>query len=180
MKALMLELIGAYSKAQDAIDFAGTFFFQRKTPGLAEFVRKGAIERIRDEDRPVLFAALVAELEIPDDFSQFATVFRRAKKVRDLASHAVRIDVIDPDTVEIGKTWIADKDGKTHSQRLTRADLDARLQDCAWLTQCATYVVATSSLTTKTYLGAKRVSFLPPSAEPKDWDGIGYEYVPES
>lgn len=175
MKALMLELIGAYSKVQDTIDFAGDFFFRRKTPELANFVHKGAISRMRDDDRPVLFAALVAELKVAGDFSNFATVFRRVKKVRDLASHSVHVDLIDSNTVEIGKSWIAGADGTTTSHRFTRDEIEARLKDCEWLTQCVLFVVTVSDLTNKVFLGGTQVTFPIPPSDPADWDGHGID-----
>ncbi|WP_172651145.1 hypothetical protein [Rhodococcus opacus] len=178
MRALVLELVGAFSITQETVVRVAEIYFEKRTPGLAEFVKKKALDRIGDDERPKLVLTLGEELKTTSDLANFGRVFRNVKKVRDFIAHASRVELIDRDTVRLVRTiHVSAAEPESPTMTLTRQAVADRMRDAQWLTQHVNFLLVQSDLVVKTYQGDREVRFLEPTVRPEEWDGVLFELV---
>ncbi|WP_062987077.1 hypothetical protein [Nocardia anaemiae] len=181
MRLLTLALMGEFAKVQDVIDALVGMYFERRTPGLQWYLKqKGVPARISDTDRPRLVSSIAEDLGTTGDLTNFRTTFERVKRVRDYAGHSVRIEMLDSDTILLKKQFVESAEAKLDPPvTVTRAELASHHRDVLWMLNHVQYIIGSSDLTVKTYLGDREIQALAPPANPEDWNEIGYVFVDE-
>ncbi|MEU2120817.1 hypothetical protein [Nocardia niwae] len=179
LRVLVLELVGEFAKTQELVDGLIHTYFQKRTPGMLDYLKqRRVISKIVDDDRPMLTLTLAEELQTVADLTNFSTVYRRVKRVRDYAGHSSRIDVIGPDTLQLTKQFLTGFGEKPAPPMVvTREELIARICDARWLAQHVQFILATGGLTKMIYLGDRKIEFVEPPATPESWDGTQFVFV---
>ncbi|WP_280241651.1 hypothetical protein [Nocardia abscessus] len=179
LRVLVLELVGEFARTQELVDGLIHMYFQKRTPGMLDYLKQRRdISKIVDDDRPMLTLTLAEELQTVADLTNFSTVYKRVKRVRDYAGHSSRIDVIGPDTLQLTKQFLTGFGEKPAPPMVvTRDELIARICDARWLAQHVQFILATGGLTKMIYLGDRKIEFIEPPATPESWDGTQFAFV---
>ena len=85
-----MQLMGAFSATQFAIDSVLTFYLKRASPRLGPALIN-AMGRIRDHQRVPLFKAFCEEVNYQVDWPRFEKTYERARQTRNLVGHAQAI-----------------------------------------------------------------------------------------
>lgn len=147
-------------------------YFEKRIPKLAKLVQRKMIDRIKDDDRLNLFLDLAAELDSGVKLDHFKQVFNDAKKLRDFAAHAARIETVSPDSVRLVKSiWTGPKGDLKDARTVPSSELQEEIRNCEWMHDQVLYVLMSSDLVDRVYLAGREREPVKPPSDPKEWDG---------
>lgn len=172
--ALAFRFVGAFAHNQVFIDDMLTKrFLEVRVPETSKFLLESSMRRLRDSERPRLVTLIAADTDSDADLSCFTDVYKRVKKMRDKCAHSVRVTSISNDELELTQSVLTSgPDPSVDSESVTRSELIDALKSCAWIEAQLMYILDSSDLIEKMYLGGQRVGVAKPTRLPKDWDGI--------
>ncbi len=173
ISALALELVGEFSKLQDAIEQLVTMYAEKHAPALASLLDdENVLSRMSDQQRPRVVIAIAAELGTRADVSNFRDVFHQVREIRDFVAHGTYTERVNDDQIVIWNNYVTGPNvkrtgiKKRDSLKIGRDQLTARLNDARWLIQHVHFIVGSSDLTKQISLGDVPVAFAEPTAEP--------------
>jgi len=132
--SFVLELLGSYSRLQDACDWLLANHLESVTPLLAVALR-GRIERVSDKERARIAIAIAGDLGRAAMFKNFSDVAGRVKAFRDLVGHGHFVATSPLDDKAL---LIIDAGFQPH--RFTWAQLVKLAADCEWLSECVYFL----------------------------------------
>ncbi|MET9031154.1 hypothetical protein ABZW96_37015 [Nocardia sp. NPDC004168] len=181
MRTLALVLMGEFAKVQDSIDGLVGMYFARRTPGMQWYLKqKGIPSRIRDSERPRLVVSIAADLGTTSDLSNFTETYERLKEIRDYTGHSVRVDFLNSDTIVLTKQFFQSGGGTPQpSLTVTRQELMTGHRDALWLLHHVHYIIASSDLSVRTFLGDRAIRYVEPTPSPAEWDEVAFVFVDE-
>lgn len=177
IRLLALEFLGEFARLQEAIEEVGYMFFKKKTPHLLKFINHTVLKRMKDEDRISLLKSLFSELDIPHS-PHLKSVFNQVKKLRDAIAHSSQLIEEENGSLSLKRGMF---DNHTEDARapkissVTREEVMRLKLYCSWLQAHVFYMLDSSDLTKKIYLGSKEITFLQPSDHPDGWDGTTFK-----
>lgn len=179
MHELLLRLLGAFSHLQICIDeMVARAFFSKRMPMAADVVWKRAVSRIRDDERTQLLQAIAAERGTDAELDNFNQVYADAKRLRDKAAHAARVQMAGQDLLHVTASVVGVGPVQDPSvTEMDRTQLVEAVQSCRWLEAQILYIIYSSELSDSLYLGDRPVEVVKPTRLLNDWNGVVFRDV---